>query len=225
VGSSEERRTVAADTEAERVTAIGYVRGDAAQIDGELRRQAETIERLCARRGWDLVSLVRELGPAKGRPLKRPGLGGAMQRLAVGDATCLVVTDLRVLCRSVGELGDVLDALGRTSGRLVSLEPPVDSATRAGQVAMRILVAVSDWERTRTLERSRRGLAAAREQGATQPTIQPELKRQIARMRGAGMTLQAIVDVLNAEGVPTVRGGATWRPSSVQAAIGYRRPS
>jgi hypothetical protein len=38
------------------------------------------------------------------------------------------------------------------------------------------------------------------------------------------MTLQAIVDELNEAGVPTVRGGAKWRVSSVQAAIGYKRP-
>jgi hypothetical protein len=39
------------------------------------------------------------------------------------------------------------------------------------------------------------------------------------------MTLQAIADVLNAEGVPTTRGGAEWRPSSVQTAAGYKRRS
>ena len=43
-------------------------------------------------------------------------------------------------------------------------------------------------------------------------------------MRKSGMTLQAIADTLNAEGVPTVRGGARWRPSSVQTAAGYKRP-
>ncbi len=53
----------------------------------------------------------------------------------------------------------------------------------------------------------------------------PELQRRIAEMREQGMTLQAIADVLNDEGVPTVRGGARWRPSSVQRATGYRRPS
>ena len=37
------------------------------------------------------------------------------------------------------------------------------------------------------------------------------------------MTLQAIADRLNEEGVPTVRGGAEWRPSSIQAAAGYKR--
>ena len=44
-------------------------------------------------------------------------------------------------------------------------------------------------------------------------------------MRKANMTLKAIADQLNAEGVPTLRGGAMWRPSSVQAALGYQRPS
>ena len=43
-------------------------------------------------------------------------------------------------------------------------------------------------------------------------------------MRAEGMTLQAIADSLNDEGVPTLRGGQKWRPSSVQAAAGYRRP-
>jgi hypothetical protein len=43
-------------------------------------------------------------------------------------------------------------------------------------------------------------------------------------MRSSGMTLQAIADRLNAEGVPTLRGGKLWRPSSVQVALGYRRP-
>ena len=52
----------------------------------------------------------------------------------------------------------------------------------------------------------------------------PALKKHIVAMRSAGMTLQAIADRLNAEGVPTLRGGKKWRPSSVQVAAGYRRP-
>jgi hypothetical protein len=38
------------------------------------------------------------------------------------------------------------------------------------------------------------------------------------------MTLQAIADRLNSENVPTLRGGKKWRPSSIQAPLGYRRP-
>ena len=52
-----------------------------------------------------------------------------------------------------------------------------------------------------------------------------DLLERIAAMRAADMTLQAIADRLNAEAVPTLRGGTKWRPSSIQAALGYRRPS
>jgi hypothetical protein len=52
-----------------------------------------------------------------------------------------------------------------------------------------------------------------------------ELRERIGTMRAANMTMQAIADRLNAEGVPTLRGASEWRPSSIQAALGYRRPS
>jgi hypothetical protein len=52
----------------------------------------------------------------------------------------------------------------------------------------------------------------------------PELRHRITTMRESGTSLQAIADTLNSEGVATVRNGALWRPSSVQAAAGYRRP-
>jgi hypothetical protein len=77
-------------------------------------------------------------------------------------------------------------------------------------------------------ERTRTGRTAARH---TRGTIGgsgadwESIRTRIAAMRADGMTLQAIADTLNAEGVPTMRGGARWRPSSVQSAAGYRRPS
>jgi hypothetical protein len=39
----------------------------------------------------------------------------------------------------------------------------------------------------------------------------------------ADATYQAIADALNADKVPTVRGGGEWRPSSVRSAIMSRR--
>ena len=39
------------------------------------------------------------------------------------------------------------------------------------------------------------------------------------------MSLRDIAERLNDDGVPTLRGGALWRPSSIQAALGYKRPS
>jgi DNA invertase Pin-like site-specific DNA recombinase len=85
------------------------------------------------------------------------------------------------------------------------------------------LIEVSGWERERLRERTQKGLQAARLNGRRAVADDPELRERIARMRAHGMTLQAIADRLNEEGVPTVRGGAKWRPSSIQAAAGYKR--
>jgi DNA invertase Pin-like site-specific DNA recombinase len=202
------------------VVALGYVSapGTAQPDNSDLKQQSDAIDRFCNRMGWDLVGLVRHLELNRKRP-GRASLTHALERLRTGDASCLVVADLTRLCSSIAELGGVLDAVERTGARLVSLDPPIDSATQPGREALRVLTAVSQWERDRRSEMT----SAARARIAF-PRIDPKLKRQITRMRGAGMTLQGIADALNEEGVPTVRGGAEWRPSSVQAALGYRRP-
>ncbi len=100
----------------------------------------------------------------------------------------------------------------------------LDTDEEAGRLALRTIIEVSRWERERLVERTRNGMRAARRKGPASVADHPELRERIASMRAAGMTLQAIADQLNADGIPTVRGGAKWRPSSVQAAAGYHRP-
>jgi DNA invertase Pin-like site-specific DNA recombinase len=210
-------------TDGGRLAAVGYVSGIAAARldDAELRAQRSALERHCADRGWDLLTVVIEPRLVRGT---RPALAYALERLADGGASCLIVTDLGRLYRSVAELRTIFHELEHADARLVSLQPPIDTGTAFGRQVVQILCSISDWEHNRAAERSRKALDAARSKGTIQPAIPPELKRRIRRMRRAGMTLQAIVDELNEAGVPTVRGGAQWRVSSVQAAIGYKRP-
>jgi DNA invertase Pin-like site-specific DNA recombinase len=200
------------------VVALGYVSapGLPHDVDTEVAPQIAMIDQFCARQGWDLLAVVRDLEANRKRP-GRPSLTHAIDRLRSGAASCLVVAELKRLAPSVAQLGGVLKAVEQAGGRLVVLDPAIDSATGSGQETLRALGAVSSWERTRRAEVTK----AAR---ANKPTIEPKLKRRIVRMRGAGMTLQAIADALNEDDVPTIRGGTEWRPSSVQAALGYKRP-
>jgi hypothetical protein len=46
---------------------------------------------------------------------------------------------------------------------------------------------------------------------------------RIIGLRESGATWQAIADELERENVPTARGGASWRPSSVRSAYLARR--
>jgi peptidoglycan hydrolase-like protein with peptidoglycan-binding domain/DNA invertase Pin-like site-specific DNA recombinase len=209
---------------------LGYVSVEQNGEPGtrEMREQAESIDALCRRRGWNLVELVRDVETAGGGSLKRPGLMYAMERVGKGEASCIVVSELNRLAGSAVDLSRVLESLARTDGRLVVMDVGLDTASDAGRIAANSLLRVGSWERQRVLESTRKGLEAAkaRRAAAGLPAVEdvPALKQRILDMRSEGMTLQAIADQLNEEGVPTMRGGALWRPSSVQAALGYRRP-
>ena len=192
--------------------------------DGDLRWQVNEIRSECERQGLCLLEIVRDRERPHQRPLERPGLGYALRRIAAGDAGGLVVAELSRITHSVPDLGGVLQWLACRDARFVAAVPGLDTDENGGRLVVRTIIEISRWERQRLLDRTRNGMRAARRKGPASVANYPQLSERIAAMRTDGMTLQAIADLLNREGVPTVRGGAKWRPSSVQAAAGYRRP-
>src|SRR6186713_2494924 len=83
----------------------------------------------------------------------------------------------------------------------------VDTTTPAGEA----MATFSQFERRLISQRTRDALAMKRKQGVQlrrPQSIPPKLARRIKTMRSRGMTLQAICDKLNGEGVPTPRGGS-----------------
>ena len=205
---------------------IGYVtvsaEGQRSDADGGVAE----IEEACERAGWELAEVVTDR--ESGRGLERPGLEYALKQIAEGKARGLVVTDLRRLTRSIVDLGALVEWFRDARAGLVALDLGVDTSTPAGHEVAATLITLGDWERERIAKRTRSGLAEVRASGRPtgRPKVsdRPDLVERITAMRAGNMTLQAIADQLNAEGVPTLRGGAMWRPSSVQAALGYRRP-
>ena len=216
-----------AASEAQR--ALGYVSAVDADAHGsDLEAQTKEIRAACVREGFESVEVVRDFESHSGSDLERPGLNYAIERLEAGDASCLVVASLERLTRSAAHLGTLIDRLNQSDIRLVVLDIELDTGNADGRLAAEALVNVGTLERRSLDTRTRKGLQAARDaRGSSgRPSVadRPALKERIAQMRARGMTLQAIADTLNAEGVPTLRGGAEWRPSSVQAAVGYKRP-
>lgn len=214
----------------EPVRAVGYV--SVPKANGEdaasMEAQAAAIDRFCARRGWELLHVVRDVENGHPKGLERPGLLYALERIAEGEAGCLVVPELERLSRSAADLGRILEWIEEQDGRLIAIDLRLDTGSAQGRLTARTLMAVGEWEGRRIADQTRKGLAAARaRRSATgRPAVEdrPALKERIVSMRREGLTLQAISDRLNEEGVPTLRGGSEWRPSSVQAAAGYRRP-
>ena len=209
--------------------AVGYASVSAADDlnNAELKVQVRLIQEACQRRGLTLVKIVRDVESHASSDLRRPGLTYALDRLAARDASCIVVASLERLTRTAANLGALLGWLTECDARLIVIDLDLDTGTEEGQLGARALATVGGLERRKIEERTRKGLEAARNMrrsGRPAVSDRPSLKQRIADMRAEGMTLQAIADTLNDEGVPTLRGGAEWRPSSVQAAAGYKRP-
>jgi DNA invertase Pin-like site-specific DNA recombinase len=200
---------------------LGYftVAPDLGDDDGD---SAATIVAACEASGWSLVEIVRDVD--EGPTLARPGLRSALEHISERQAQALVVSDLEPLGRSIVDLGVLMSWFRDADATLIVLDLELDTSTPEGQHVAATLIALSARDHERIARGTLRGLAKGRASGRPAVSHRPELVNRIAAMRAANMTLSAIAEQLNTEGVPTLRGGKKWRPSSIQAALGYRRP-
>jgi len=212
--------------------AIGYARVSTSEqvVSGAgLVDQRRKLIAEIEHRGWDLADLVVDEGES-GKDLDRPGIRGALDRLAAGDADALVVTKLDRLTRSTLDFAEMLAWAGRLGVRLLVLDLGIDTSTETGKLVASVMASVAEWERGAIASRTRDAAAIRRSRGEKtgRPSVRstnPETANRIAAMRAeltpAGRhlhTWQAIADQLNTEGVPTIRRGALWRVSAVQSA-------
>ena len=93
----------------------------------------------------------------------RPKLDLAIKDLRPGDT--LVVWRLDRLARSMRELYRRLDAISANGAGLLSLNEHLDFSSAAGRLMLHIFGALAEFERQLTVERTKAGLAAARERG------------------------------------------------------------
>jgi DNA invertase Pin-like site-specific DNA recombinase len=210
---------------------IGYVRvsTDEQAISGlGLADQEHRIREMAKPHGWRIVQMIRDEGLSAGT-LERPGLYRALALLAAGRADGLVVAKLDRLTRSTVDFGLLLEWFRDAGRTLVLLDLGVDTSTAGGELVANVIASVAQWERGVISERTRAALGALRAQG--KPTGRPAvaddqaLATRIRAMRDdEGLTLRQIAARLNDEDVPTMRGAGKWQPSSIQSALGYKRP-
>jgi peptidoglycan hydrolase-like protein with peptidoglycan-binding domain/DNA invertase Pin-like site-specific DNA recombinase len=209
---------------------LGYVSvRDAGQLESiHMQEQADAIASHCSEQGWELLEVIRDVESPTTRALDRPGLRYALERIGRGEASCLLVSQLGRLSHSAVDLRRVIEWLERSDGRLVALDVELDTASPDARVAVNALIELGNWESVPAAERTPARVAALRASraGTAQRAgdDQTAVRDRIATMRAEGMTLQAIADQLNEEGVPTLGGGTHWRPSSVRYAAGAGRP-
>jgi DNA invertase Pin-like site-specific DNA recombinase len=209
------------------VRVLAYVRvssDEQAESRAGLEAQRAVIQRECERRGWQIIEVVEDAG-FSAKDLKRPGVRAALEELERGGADALVVAKLDRLSRSMLDFTAVMAKAQKEGWALVALDCAVDTTTPAGEAMAHVLATFAQFERRLIGQRTREALAVKRKQGVRlgrPQSISPKLARRIRSMRSRGMTLQAICDKLNAERVPTSRGGSVWRPTSLRSVLGRR---
>ncbi len=192
----------------------------------ELDAQRDALRRACDERGWTLVGVEEEV--RSGRLRRRPGLRGALAACRAGQADGVIVARLDRLTYDLAHLAALIREAVRDGFAIVSLEPAVDLDSAHGAVVGAVLAEAAGWT-PRSIVRRAEVLARRKGQDALvarrpgRPTSTPaELATRIRAMRERGLTLQAICDTLNREGVPTPRGGALWRPTSLRSILSPR---
>ena len=141
---------------------------------------------------------------ASGKNSRRPGLRRAIRRLKPGDS--LVVWKLDRLGRSVRDLITLVSELQDIGIHFRSLTDSIDTSTPAGRFFFHVMSALAEMERELIVERTRAGLAAAREQGRVggrRRVMTTEVVERCRRMLENGATRHQIADVIGV-GVKTI---------------------
>lgn len=200
---------------------VGYVRvstDEQAMSGAGLDAQESAIRAACENAGYELVGVCRDEGYSA-KTLNRPGIGGALEWLASGEADALMAAKLDRLSRSVLDFAALVEQSRSEGWALICLDLGVDTSTAAGEVMANVLAAFAQFERRLIGERTKAALAQKKAAGVTlgRPRrVPPAVRDLVGELRGDGWTFRQIAALLQAGGVRSGHGG-TWWPSTVKA--------
>ncbi|MEO7232975.1 MAG: recombinase family protein [Polaromonas sp.] len=132
---------------------IGYAR--VSTVDQNLGLQIDALTKAGCQRIFD--------DKMSGSRAERPGLAKALEMLREGDA--LVVWKLDRLGRSVKNLVNLVGELHKQGVQFKSLTDAIDTGTSSGRFFFHVMASLAEMERELTVERTRAGLAVARQLG------------------------------------------------------------
>lgn len=160
-----------------KIMQIGYVRVSTNDQNTALQRNA--LE--CA--GCELIFEDK----ISGKTADRPGLKKVLRTLSEGDT--LVVWKLDRLGRSMRHLVTLIEDLRSRGVNFRSLTDSIDTSTAMGRFFFHVMGALAEMERELIVERTRAGLAAARQQGrigGRRPKLTEQQWAQAGRLLDAG---------------------------------------
>ena len=134
--------------------------------------------------------------------------------------------------RSVVDFGTVIEQAKRDGWALVVLDSDIDMSTAAGKMVANVLVTFAEYERDLIGERTKAALAQKKALGTWEARsgntvtglgrpvlLSQEVVSGIVEDANKGLTLRAIAERLNADGIPTAHGAQCWVPETVRKVL------
>ena len=151
------------------------------------------------------------------------GIAAALVDVRAGHVAGLVAAKVDRL-GSGSDVVRLAEEAQRDGWRLVVLDIGLDTASPTGMLVLTVLAGVAAFERERIGARNREWKQQARARGTHRGAhaADRDTADRIIALRGEGMTYRTIAAALEADGVPTKRGG-TWQAASVRSVERTRR--
>lgn len=207
---------------------IGYIRvstDEQGTAGNGLEAQAAAINKFAADNGYTIVEIVQEVASGKLDVEDRPVLSAAIKKCLKTKAT-LVVSKLDRLSREVSFISNLM----KTNLKFLVTQFP-----DANTLMLHMYAVIGQQEREFISQRTTDALAILKSKGiklggpkvleagvlgraataAKADAFAERLRPSIERMRGTGMSFQAIADEFNTNGTKTARGGA-WQATTVR---------
>jgi DNA invertase Pin-like site-specific DNA recombinase len=209
---------------------VAYTRvstDDQADSGAGIAAQDTAIREFVQYRHWPVVAAFTDTASGAKAFSSRDGGAQALALLDSGQADALVCARLDRLSRNLHDLTATLAHAKAHGWAVVLLDVQVDTTTLCGELMVNLLGAVAQFERGRISENTRNAMRAkkgtlrpdgSKWRAGRPPEIAPETRARILAERQAGRTFTEIARGLDAEQVPTVRGGK-WAAMTVRHVV------
>ena len=167
--------------------------------DQDEQLQLPILRRTAAERGWEVVGEYSD--EASGRDANRPGWTSLKGDIGLVHPDAVLVVKLDRMIRSLKGFLHELEVFRRYGVRVVSLDyGDLDPRDPTGQLVIRFMASLAEWEREIISERTKAALAEKKRKGVRLGRPESEIPvHRIALMRTQGMSWKAISEAV---GVP-----------------------
>lgn len=218
---------------------IGYLR---VSTDGQAEHgygldvQRERVEAYAKAMGFAIDEFIVDDGYT-GTTFDRPGLRRLIDMCDAGDVAKVIVYRLDRLSRKQRGILEVIeDVFEKNDVAFVSVSEQFDTSTPFGRAALGMMAVFAQLDRDVVVERLRNGKASKAASGdravgdvpygyrvvdgktLIDAETAPVVKRIFACRRG-GLSMDAIANGLNEDGVPTPKGGKRWYGSTIKTIL------